>query len=133
MGNSFVALDMPKISANFKLDRLYNKPIRDLFALRVQLVVAAGNEADLVLPKKGALLIDTVPSILKTPNLPIINVSASNRDRGRVDSSQYGPLVNVYALGYRIKAMTKVTKVDNTISGTSFGKSIWTQYSCNMF
>jgi hypothetical protein len=89
----------------------------------VLLVVAARNEADLVPPKKGALLIDTVPSILKTPDLPIVNVGASNRDRGRVPFSQYRPLVDVYALSYRIKAITKVTKVDNTISGTSFSKS----------
>jgi hypothetical protein len=123
MGEGFIASDVPKISADFQLDRLYNKPIRDLFALRVPLVVAAGNEADPVPPKKGALLINTVPSILKTPNLPIINIGASNRDWGRVPFSQYRPLINVYALSYRIKAITKVSKVDNTISGTSFSKS----------
>jgi hypothetical protein len=133
MGEGYVASDVLKISANLKLDRLYNKLIRDLFALGVPLVVAAGNEADPVPPEKGALLIDTFPSILKTPDLPIINVGASSRDRGRVPFSQYGPLLDVYALGYRIKAMTKVTKVDNIISGTSFGKSTWTQYRCNMF
>lgn len=133
MGEGYVASDVLKISANLNWDRLYNKPIRDLFALGVPLVVAAGNEADPVPPEKGALLIDTSPGILKTPDLPIINVGASNRDRGRVPFSQYGPLVDVYALGYEIKAMTKVTKVDNIISGTSFGKSTWTQYRCNMF
>ncbi|CAN9415232.1 unnamed protein product [Alternaria alternata] len=115
-----VASDVLKISADLQLDRLYNKPIRDLFALGVPLVVAAGNEADPEPPKKGALLIDTFPGILKTPDLPIINVGASNRDRGRIPFSQYGPLVDVYALGYRIRAMTKVTKVDATVSGTSF-------------
>jgi hypothetical protein len=87
MGEGFVASDVPKISADFQLDRLYNKPIRDLFALGVPLVVAAGNEADPVPLEKGALLIDTVPSILKTPDLPIINVAASNKDQRRIPFS----------------------------------------------
>jgi hypothetical protein len=71
MGEDFMAPDVPKLSADFQLDRLYNKPIRDLFALGVPLVVAAGNEADPMPPEKGALHIDTAPSILNVNPAPL--------------------------------------------------------------
>jgi hypothetical protein len=129
MGYNWVADDLKKFDVYD--DQLYNKPIRDLFNLGVPLIVASGNKAD---KGQGALLIDTFPGILKTPDLPIINVGAVGRARERIPFSQYGPLVDVYALGANLKAQTKVNKVEAPhIDGTSFGESYWTQYRCNMF
>ena len=94
--------------------------INDIIALGTPVVLAAGNERD---ADEGTREdIDLLPQVLEHPDMtPIINVGAAKISGDRVEDSQGGPQLSIYAPGNLVFSLTRDSRSE-TFQGTSVGK-----------
>ncbi|KAI4646602.1 hypothetical protein J4E93_004823 [Alternaria ventricosa] len=91
--------------------------IDDIIGLGTPIVLAAGNERDEELGTRED--IDLLPQVLEHPDMtPIINVGAAKISGDRVEDSQGGPQLSIYAPGDRVFSLTRDSR-SQTFQGTS--------------
>jgi len=94
--------------------------INDIIGLGTPIVLAAGNERDEELGTRED--IDLLPQILEHPDTtPITNVGATKLAGDRVEDSQGGPQLSIYAPGDRVFSLTRDSR-SQTFQGTSVGE-----------
>jgi hypothetical protein len=94
------------------------EPIKTLLNLGVPFVCTAGNKA--TFPNRQ--MIDEFPPAAQDPGTPLINVGAAKYDGERLDISQYGNQLTIYAPGDDVEYQTKRDGKSGKDFGTSIGK-----------